>query len=156
MSSDTASPLDSSPLSDAMRHRLQGVRLALLRLHKALLEVERGAYEKVYGRVGSGSELLQLVIQHPWFAWLRPVSELVVQIDEMLEGTPDGEQPATDGDANALLEQARALLKPSEGSGIEEFTRRYNQTLQQDPASILAHAEVIRSLPPAPDSLPAR
>jgi len=47
-------------------------------------ETERIAYEQVRGRVSSG-ELLQLVIEHEQFAWLHRISELVVQIDEMLK-----------------------------------------------------------------------
>lgn len=144
---DSAMPQDT-PISDATRQRLEGVRRALLHLHKGLLEVERGAYEKVYGRLASGAELLQLVIQHPWFAWLRPVSEIVVRIDEMLDAK--AEEPVTERDAAALLQQVRSLLRPAEGSGNEEFSRRYQQALQQDPGIILAHAEVIRNLPPPP------
>lgn len=133
----------SDPLSEATRLRLQGVRRGLLHLHKALLDGERGVYEQSYGRVTSG-QLLQLVIQHPWFAWLRSVSELVVQIDEMLEAT---EEPPTEEDANAVLRQIRSLLTPAEAGN--DFGRRYYEALQRDPDVVLAHAEVSRLLPPA-------
>ena len=131
-------------LSQATRQRLQEVRRGLLHLHKALLEVERRSYERLHGRVGSGNEMLQLVIQHPWFAWLRSISELVVQIDETLDA--GAEEPASERDAQALLQQVRSLLKPSESS--EDFGRRYYRTLQEDPDSVLAHAAVSRLLPP--------
>jgi hypothetical protein len=88
--------------------------------------------------------MLQLVIQHPWFAWLRSVSELVVQIDETLDA--GDEEPVTERDAQALLQQVRSLLKPSESG--EDFGRRYYRTLQEDPDSVLAHAAVSRLLPP--------
>jgi len=48
-----------------------------------LLDTERITYEQVHGRVSSGE--LQLVINHEQFAWLHRISELVVQIDEMLQ-----------------------------------------------------------------------
>ena len=72
------------PLSAATAERLREVRLRLLDLHKALLEDSRTAYELDRGRIPTTATLLQLVINDPWFAWLRPLSETVVRIDLML------------------------------------------------------------------------
>ena len=80
----------SEVLADADVHRLVDLRLGLLRLHKALLEMERINFEKLFGRVNRG-ELLQLVINHAQFGWLRMISALVVEIDEIL----NGDEPAT-------------------------------------------------------------
>ena len=85
-------------MSDGMRQRLRDLRLALLQLHKVLLDDARATYEMDRGRVGSSASLLQLVIDDPWFAWLHSVSELVVRIDE----TVDNGSVATDADATAL------------------------------------------------------
>ena len=115
--------------------RLRDLRRGLLHLHKALLDTERSAYEQVYGRVASG-ELLQLVISHEQFAWLHTISELIVCIDETL----DADEPVTTDEAESLLAQARALLKPSEAGG--EFERKYYVALQREPAAVLAHREV--------------
>ena len=131
----------SSPLSGATRSHLQRVRRTLLGLHKTILEVERAGYERVHGRVAPG-ELLQLLMHDPWFGWFRPVSEIVVRIDEMLEAG----NAATETDAQALMRELRSLLQPSEEG--EEFAVRYHELLQQDPATILAHAEVARLLQP--------
>src|SRR6267143_5812349 len=78
--------------------RLRDLRLRLLHLHKSLLELERVNFEKTFGRVDSG-ELLQLVINHPQFAWLRIISALVVEIDEML----NGDEPTTLSDIRSLF-----------------------------------------------------
>lgn len=126
-------------LPEASRQRLANVRRALLRLHKALLDVERADYERVYGQVTSG-ELLQLVINHEQFAWLHSVSELIVRMDELL----DAVEPATADDAESLLEQARLLLKPSETGG--EFGRRYFAALQREPEAVLAHRNATAAL----------
>jgi hypothetical protein len=120
------------------RERLNGVRDALLRLHKALLESERVGYERANGRIGSSQEFLQLALQHEWFAWLRPVSELIVQIDELL----DGEQPRTDELASAIVERTRTLLT----DGQAPFGRRYHELLQRDPGVLVAHGGVIGRL----------
>src|ERR1051325_6370928 len=67
------------------RTRLGAVRRALLKLHKALLDDERIEFERVRGRIASSGEFLQLVLNDEWFAYLRPLSALVVQIDELLD-----------------------------------------------------------------------
>ena len=126
---------------EATRQRLTNLRRALLRLHKALLDAERESYERMHGQV-TGGELLQLTINHEQFAWLHPVSELIVRMDEML----DADEPATADDAEALPAKARALLKPSEtGDGFEQ---KYFAAMQQVPDVVLAHREVTRLLSP--------
>ena len=60
------------------------MRRGLLRVHKALLDDARIRYEREQGRIEGSGALLQLVLNDPWFAWLHPLSGLVVQIDELL------------------------------------------------------------------------
>ena len=127
-------------LSPATAERLREVRLRLLDLHKALLEDSRAAYELDRGRIPTNATLLQLVINDPWFAWLRPLSEKVVRIDVML--LPDAE--ATEADAVTLLEEVERLLSPAEGE--EPFAQRYSEALQRQPAVIMAHGGVRRVL----------
>jgi hypothetical protein len=92
------------------------------------------------GRIGSTANLLQLVINDPWFAWLHPLSELVVRIDETIQL----DAPATEADGLVLLEQVERLLSPAEAN--EDFAQRYYEALQRQPAVIVAHAEVRRIL----------
>src|SRR5437868_9607609 len=128
-----------SLISAESRERLRGVSRALLRLHKALLEDERVQFERVRGRIESSGEFLQLVLQDEWFAYLRPLSALVVEIDELLDA-----EEATDAEACALIAQARVMLKPSETGN--EFERRYYAAIQRDPDVIFAEREVMRIL----------
>ncbi|WP_226889278.1 hypothetical protein [Nostoc sp. MG11] len=114
---------------------LRDLRNKFLRLHKVLLETERIAYEQVQGRVSS-RELLQLVINHEQFAWLHRISELVVQIDEMLEA----DEPVSAENVENLIADARQLIVPSEVGNV--FARKYYAALQREPDVILAHAEV--------------
>jgi hypothetical protein len=127
------------PVPEAVLRRMRELRLVLLRLHKTLLDAERATYEKAHGQT-TGGELLQLVINHEQFAWLHPVSELIVRIDEML----DAVEPATAEDAEALLVGVRALLRPSEAGG--GFGQKYFAAMQQWPEVVLAHREVTRLL----------
>jgi catechol 2,3-dioxygenase len=130
----------ASSLGENMRTRLRELRVRLLSLHKVLLDDAKVAYEMDRGRIASTANLLQLVIHDPWFAWLHPLSELVVRIDETIE--PDS--PATETDGLALVDQVERLLAPSEKD--ETFARRYFEALQRQPSVVLAHADVRRVL----------
>lgn len=97
-------------------------------------------YEKVLGAIKSPNQFLQLLLTDPWFAWLQPLSQLIVGMDE----AQDARKPATDAEAQALIEQARLLLAASEeGQG---FARHYFDALQRDPDVVLAHADAIKVL----------
>jgi len=129
----------SQQISTTLQQRLKDVRRPLLQLHKILLEMERATYEQARGRVSSG-ELLQLVINHEQFAWLRSLSALIVRIDEML----DTDEPVTDDEARSLLGEAGTLLKPAEAGN--NFEQKYFAALQREPAAVLAHREALQSL----------
>ena len=121
---------------DQMRRRIGALRRALLELHKALIEAERVTYERIHGRVDSTGQLLQLVLHDGWFTWLHPLSQLVVRIDEML----DGKEQDTIIDIDLLLAEIKTLLRPSvEGDG---FARSYYEALQRAPDVVLAHSQV--------------
>ena len=114
---------------------LRDLRNKLLHLHRMLLDTERITYEQVRGRV-SNAELLQLLIEHEQFAWLHRISELVVQIDEMLQA----DEPVSLEDIQNLIGYARTLLTPSELGN--EFARKYYNAFQREPGVVLAHAAV--------------
>ncbi|MFQ4136691.1 hypothetical protein PGN35_010250 [Nodosilinea sp. PGN35] len=78
--------------------RLTDIRIKLLHLHKLLLDTERSRYEQVRGQVSKG-ELLQLVIHHDQFAWLHRLSELIVQIDQLIHA----DEPITSEAIAALI-----------------------------------------------------
>jgi catechol 2,3-dioxygenase len=141
LAADATTPAPAAeyaPMPETTRSRLRGLRGTLLHLHKVLLEDARHAYELDRGRVGSNANLLQLVINDPWFAWLHALSELVVRIDQTVET----DSPATESDAAALVDQVGGLLTASESG--DGFARRYYEALQRQPAVVLAHAEVRR------------
>jgi hypothetical protein len=129
-------------LSKGMAQRLRDVRTALLRLHKTLLDQERQAYERAHGKISNSYGYLNLVMNDPWFAWLRHLSELIVQMDELL----DARVYAHETTAIALIEQSRILLTPNEAG--PEFQRRYFASVQESPEVVLAHAEFARLFGP--------
>ena len=117
--------------------QLQKVREALLELHKTLVDSERVGYEVAMGPISSPNHFLKLLSSDPWFAWLLPLSRLIVTIDEAL----DRRIPLSPNEALDLLTQTRRLLVASEeGHG---FPRSYFEALQRDPDVIFAHSRVV-------------
>jgi hypothetical protein len=82
---------------------LTDLRKALLRLHKTLLDWERSGYERIHGRQSS-NDLLKALLNDPQFAWLRPMSQLIVRIDEIL----GDKTPPMRNDVDAVVAQVRA------------------------------------------------
>jgi hypothetical protein len=121
-------------LTDSELQRLQGLRNALLDLHKALIESERESYEKTGATIKSPNHFLQLLMSDPWFAWLQPLSQLIIAMDEALQE----KKPASAAEAEALIRQAGVLLVASEeGTG---FASHYHEALQRDPDVVMTHA----------------
>jgi hypothetical protein len=123
------------------RTSLKSLRDQLLSLHKSLLDSERATYERDIARITSTGQYLNLVLEDPWFQWLRELSAFIVLIDETLA---QKEPPATVEDAARLIAQARNLLVPAEeGTG---FARRYFEIMQRDPDAVLAHSDMLQVL----------
>lgn len=132
---------ERNPQDSALRQPLLDLRHSLLDLHKKLIESERAVYEANIGRIESPHHFFQLLTHDPWFAWLRPVSQLIVAIDEAL----DAQEPLTSANVDALINESVFLLIPAKSGG--EFGERYVAALQRDPQVVLAHAQVAKRIP---------
>ena len=115
--------------------QLTAVRNHLLRLHKTLLDSERAAYERAYGRVESSGEWLQLVLSHEHFSWLRPFSGLIVRIDEWLAAK---DRPS-DEEAELWREVERLTTL---SASTEERALRYRRAIDRSADAAVAHASV--------------
>jgi hypothetical protein len=134
-------------LKSAETHaRLQQVRNALLKLHKTLVDSETATYEKTFGKIPSSHHLLKLLTSDPWFAWLHPLSLLIVSMDEAL----DEKEPLTAEKADALVKESAALLVASEEN--QGFGRHYFDALQRDPDVVFAHADAAKFFNPKKSS----
>jgi len=71
-----------SPERAALRGALRDVSKALLPLHRALIDAAADDYAFGVAPV-KPSQLLQLLSDDPFFAWLKPMTSLIVDIDEM-------------------------------------------------------------------------
>ena len=89
----------------AAKQKLNLVHRALLHLHKGLLDSERVTYESVHGPIPSPGAFLQLVIHDEWFAWLRSMSEFIIEIDI----ATDAKEPVTMADDSDVPPSWKAL-----------------------------------------------
>jgi hypothetical protein len=109
------------------------LRRRLLELHKTLVDVERDGYERARGRMTDG-EFLKALIDDPAFAWLAPLTALIVRLDEL-----EGDDVPRD-----YRSEIKRLLKPDDlGSA---FQRRYHEIVQRSPDALVAHGAVIKLL----------
>jgi hypothetical protein len=121
-----------------IKERLEEVRQALLDLHKTLVDSERVTYEKTVGAIRSPNQFLQLLTTDPWFAWLQPLSQLIVSMDE----AQDAKEPLTAAAVDAVVKEANILLSPSESG--EGFAHHYFDALQRDPDVVIAHVKAMK------------
>jgi len=109
------------------------LRRALLELHKTLVDGERDGYERARGRMSDG-DFLKALIDDPAFAWLGPLTALIVRLDELESEDLPPEYKA----------EIKRLLKPDD-LGLA-FQRRYHELLQRSPDALVAHGAVMRLL----------
>lgn len=99
-----------NPASDPAFEPLRHFRPLLLKTHKLLMDAEKDRYEANHGAIATKGDYLRLVLSDEQFSWLRPISQLLVQIDEVLMS----KQPQPVERAPELLNQARHLLYDTE------------------------------------------
>jgi|ERR1017187_2072490 hypothetical protein len=125
-------------MTNQTRQRLTTLRNGLLHLHKTLMESERAAYERDVEHIKTTGQYLNLVLNDPWFSWLRELSQFVVMVDETL----GQDEPASDEEGGRLIAAARALVIPAEDG--DRFGRSYWQAMQRDPGAVLAHRDMMQ------------
>ena len=116
-----------------LRATLRELSKALLPLHRALIEAARDDYAFATGQSVGPAQLLQLVTDDPFFAWLKPMTALIVEIDEMAR---------VDFEAPAARDVAARVERLFEGA----FNERYVPLLQRDVDVAVAHAAIRRAL----------
>lgn len=119
------------------RPALHELASVLRRLHKALVEVEA----ENFGPINGPYQLLNLVTNHEHFAWLRRLSELMVEIDERREDA----EPVTAEQAGAIRATVEELVGPRAATA-PGFRERYTTLLQQSPAAAMMHGDLRRLL----------
>jgi hypothetical protein len=119
---------------------LQQAAQALRALHRALVASVQVGFEKLHGRVRGPGALLQLVLDDPLFTWLRPMSLLITQLDELLD-----DEAAIDPQQLAEILSTLERWTSNRGEG-GELAANYLALLQTDPDVVMAHAALDKQL----------
>jgi hypothetical protein len=106
------------------------LRDALLELHRTIVSHERMAYERRLGPV-NGATFVRVLVEDPTYGWLRPLSSLIVKMDE-------------EADWPALIAEARTLVRPDVAG--TQFQQRYERLVQQSPDVAYAHGVAKQAL----------
>jgi len=114
------------------RAKLEHVGAAMRVLHKALIDVTQQEYERVHGKVKSPYALFALVAQDPAFAWLQPMTRLIVEIEDVV-GRPLPPPSKTD-----LIEIRKKIDQLLVTVG-EPFSTRYLALIQSSPEIAAEH-----------------
>src|ERR1043165_6165992 len=122
-----------TPERAELRTSLGELSKALLPLHRVLIQVARDDYAFAHGKTVTPPQLLQLVTDDPFFAWLKPMTSIIVDIDEMTR---------TDFEADA----ARGMAARVEQLFDAALNERYLPLLQRDVDVAIAHAAMRRAL----------
>ena len=125
------------PARAALRASLRDFSKNLLPLHRALINAARDDYTFAFGEEVTPNQLLQLMQADPFFEWLKPVTALIVDIDEMAR--TDFEPT----DYAAIVARVDRLF----GSSVDgEFAEKYVPILQRDVEVAIAHAALRPSI----------
>ena len=125
------------PARAAHRASLREFSKNLFPLHRALINAARDDYNFAFGEQVTPNRLLQLIQEDPFFEWLKPVTSLIVDIDEMAR---TDFQP---NDFASVVERVDRLF----GSSVDaSFAEKYVAMLQRDVEVAIAHAALRPSI----------
>ncbi|MFN3267567.1 MAG: hypothetical protein ACK41E_12110 [Deinococcales bacterium] len=113
-------PVD--PAQQAQREKLDALSLELRQLHSMLLELVKADFEKLNGKTKGPFHMFQLVTSNPFFAWLRPLSGMMANIDELT----DEKRLLNASELERIQNMVNSLLavdEPNFGSNLETRAR---------------------------------
>jgi hypothetical protein len=121
--------------------QLKQARLQLLRLHKALLDAEKNTYEITHGPIASNMEFFNLVLNHEWFQWLRPMSGLIAEVDEAI-----GNKQAPIAPDTAVIYLERTYTLVIVNPTANDHALKYYEAIERDPDVARLHVELTQVL----------
>ena len=119
------------PARAELRTWLRDTWKQLLPLHRALIDFAREDYNANVAPVSGPTHMIELLQQDPFFAWLKPLTALILDIDTM--SRTDFER----ADADSVLSRVEAMFGTNADA---EFAARYVPVLQRDFDVAVAHA----------------
>ena len=93
-----------TPERAALRAALRELSKALIPLHRHLIDAAKSDYAFGYAPVESPTHLIRLINEDPFFAWLKPMTSIIVEIDELAR------RDFTNADATAIAQRVESFL----------------------------------------------
>jgi len=119
-----------SPERAELRASLREISKALIPLHRHLIEAAKSDYVFAYEVVDPPTQLVDRLQNDPFFAWLKPLTAVIVQIDEMVR--TDFES----SDVAAIADRIEQSLR----------AQQYVEMLQRDVDVASGHAALRRAM----------
>jgi hypothetical protein len=120
----------------AQRASLREISKKLIPLHRALIDDLRAEYSATVEPVEQPTRLLRLINEDPFFAWLKPMTTLIVDIDELAR------RDFETADLEAIVKRIDSLFGSAEG----EFSDHYKAVLQRSVDVAAGHASLRAAL----------
>lgn len=105
-----------------VRDQLIDLSKALRQFHSVLLEHSKREYELKHEPISSPFAYWQLVVSHPHFSWLRPLSGLMGTLDEVI----DTKGPLTEQNVMDVHKALAMLFSPLDTSFVD-FRKEYQR-----------------------------
>lgn len=115
-----------------MKLLLAHLGTTLLKFHRELLQTQKNLVEKEDNKSYSPYELLNLSLNDSRFSWLKQFSDLIIQIDTIVD-----DKKNTPFDASAIANSVRAVLSPE-----NLITKEFRTALSIDSSLMLSLGHV--------------
>jgi hypothetical protein len=128
------------------RPKLDRISELMRTVHRLLIDEVKRAYERERGPIKGPYALFALVAQDPYFAWLQPMTRLLVEIDDLGDREAP---PLTQKDLEWVRERFDGLL----AARTEQFSIRYHDLLHTSPDVVAEHGRLqaaMRAIGPRP------
>lgn len=132
-------PVD--PEDQARREQLTNLAKTLRSIHSALLESVKRDYESAHGKIAGPLKFYQLVVDDPFFSWLRPLSGQMALIDERI----DDKTKLEPTDLSTVHEAVNNLFSPKKAKA-DSFAANYKARLQSDASVTALHPQLVEQL----------
>jgi hypothetical protein len=125
------------PVRARQRAALRETSKALLPLHRALIDIAKVDYAAATMMEASPMQLVRLLTDDPFFAWLKPITALIVDIDELAR---------VDFEAADVANIADRVDKLFGANADSEFAAKYLPILQRDVDVAGAHGALRQAI----------
>lgn len=124
-----------------LRPLVEETRLILLDLHKKLIDIGRSDFEKTNGPIASPYDWVPILVGHPFFSFLHPLSQLITSLDELLEIT----WPLREIDILAVRAEIENMIGDFKTTP-QGFRTHYLEMIQRESEVVLLHSKLKTAL----------